>query len=97
MGSMQAMEMAAHAPREVALRWHLESNHYPPVPLSMLPVCERAIQLAFEEEWHEQLDLPDDVTYRGFGRAPVAAIVESHHLQPFVDALWMEADEQEDR
>lgn len=93
MGHMQAQEMAALADLDTALVWHLRSNHFPPVPLSMLDTCKRAIELANEGEYDLLMSLPDGVTYRGQMQAPVWAIVEQHHLDAFID---MEEDDDDD-
>jgi len=78
--------MIEYGGAKTALAWHLSSNHYPPVPAVMIPVCEQAIALAADEEWHEQVELPEGVSYRGSSSAPVWAIVEQHHLADFVEA-----------
>lgn len=41
-----------------AVSWHLSSNHYPPLPAFFVPVAIRAIELARDEEWDEDIDLP---------------------------------------
>lgn len=83
---------------ESSLSYHLQHNHYPPVPLSMVPVCLAAINKAVECDWQvrdEWLSLPDGVTYMGMDEAPVIEIIEQHHLGNFVDACMYE-NEQED-
>ena len=67
-----------------ALEYHLAHNHYPPVPLSMVPVCAAAIALAADGDWDGVVALPDGVTYRGADAAPAHAVVEQHHLEAFV-------------
>ena len=84
MGSIQAIDMAALAPLEKSLSWHLQSNHYPPVPTSMVSVCSEAIDLANEEDWDAEVTLPDGVSYKGRDTAPVWAIIDNHHLQPWL-------------
>lgn len=86
MSHTSTADMIYHAGPDTALAWHLAHNHYPPVPATMLPVCVAAVELATAEQWDEMLALPDGVTYRGSGEAPVSAVVEQHHLQPFVEA-----------
>lgn len=81
MGAMQAMEMAGALEREPALRWHLQHNHYPPVPLSMLPVCEAALDA---DDSDDLVELPEGVTYRGETSAPAWAIIEAHHLEAWL-------------
>jgi hypothetical protein len=68
----------------VALSWHLQSNHYPPVPLSMLPVCERAIAKARAGKWHFRVRLPKGCKFKGSVYAPVDEIVRGHHLDSFI-------------
>lgn len=68
-----------------ALDWHLRCNHYPPVPISFVPVCIKAITLANAGEWNVLVQLPPKCTYRGADKAPVSAIVEQHHLESFLD------------
>jgi hypothetical protein len=86
MGYLQAAEMAALAPdRETALRWHLQSNHYPPVPTSMISVCEAAIDATIDGDYDDEIELPEGVRYQGNNTAPAWAIVEAHHLDAFIE------------
>jgi hypothetical protein len=71
-------------PLEDQIRWHLTSNHFPPVPVSMVPVCIAALDAANEEDWDRMISLPDGVGYRGLTAAPAHAIVEQHHLDPWL-------------
>jgi hypothetical protein len=68
----------------VALEWHLQSNHYPPVPMSMLPVCERAIKKARDGKWHFRVRLPKGCTFKGSIYAPVDEVVRGHNLDTFI-------------
>jgi len=95
MGSLAAQDMAAHATLEQTLVWHLQSNHYPPVPVSMVPVCIAAIDAVNEWESERLIDLPDGTLYKGKEQAPAWAIVEAHHLDHFLtseedDDVWYE-------
>jgi len=90
MGSTQAMGFKELVDEgscnlDTALIWHLRSNHYPPVPLSMLEPCKLAIQLANAGDWDAMIDLPEGVTFRGSTQAPVSNMIESHHLDTFLD------------
>jgi len=60
---------------------HLTSNHYPPVPKIMVEPCIEAIDKANEGKWDEMVSMPEGVTYKGETEAPVAAMVEQHHLE----------------
>jgi len=84
MGALLAVDVAAHAPIEVALSWHLQSNHYPAVPQSMIPVCIAAIDAINEDDSERSIELPECVQWRGEDFAPAWAIAEAHHLDPFL-------------
>ena len=87
MGSLAAQGMVevAGADSDIALAWHLQSNHYPPVPESMIPVARAAIEAGNREDWDAEIALPDGVTYRDATTAPAHAIIEAHHLDAFLD------------
>ena len=89
MGSLQAMEMAEMLDMESAIAWHLQSNHYPPVPASMVPACIEAIDNAIAGDWLKAVELPEGVYYRGSTHAPTDAIIDQHHLH-----TWVELDEE---
>ena len=89
MGSLQAQEMAEMLSMEDALAWHLRSNHYPPIPLSMVKPCMEAIDAMLEDEPYRVIDLPEGVTYKGDGCAPAWIISDQHHL----DAWWSQDEE----
>jgi hypothetical protein len=66
--------------------WHLQANHYPPVPSSMVAVCVDVIRwLSVEDnDPNELFELPEGISWRGESSAPATAIAEGHHLFPFV-------------
>lgn len=85
MGRLQAEAMAeASIGLEQQLEWHLTSNHYPPVPGIMIPVCIEAIDNANEGEWDKLITLPESVSWKGLTEAPTYAIVEGHHLENWI-------------
>ena len=91
MGRMGAEAMAQEGiSLETAITWQLRSNHFPAVPLSMVPVCIEAIEDAREGDFDSILALPDPVTYRGSSEAPVWAILEGYHLED-----WVNTEDQE--
>ena len=63
---------------------HLTSNHYPPVPTSMVQPCIEAIDAYNNEDLNAEIQLPEGVEYKGRTTAPVWAIVEQHHLQSWI-------------
>ena len=89
MGSLQAAEMAEMLEIESAISWHLQSNHFPPIPQSMVQPCIEAINNAIAGEWTKLVSLPEGVGYRGLTAAPTDAIIEQHHLD-----AWVELDEE---
>ena len=76
-----------------AILVQLRSNHYPPVPTSMVQPCLDAIRIIQDAQYgdaeaSELVKLPEGITWRGNDSAPAYAIVESHHLEPFI--RWVE-------
>jgi hypothetical protein len=70
---------------ETAIGYHLQGNHYPPVPLSMVPVCIEAIDAIWEDDFQRECLLPEGVTYKnGQDTAPAWAIAEQHHLDAWL-------------
>ena len=85
MGRLAAEDMAAHATLDVALSWHLTSNHYPPVPTTMIQPCKAAIEAYNEGGYDRIIPLPQGVSWRDSRGAPAWAIVEGHHLESFIE------------
>jgi hypothetical protein len=97
MGNLNAAAMAeAVGEGQVALRpalvWHLQANHYPPVPVTMVEACIAAIDAATEfytdgdeDSMHVMITLPEGITWKGQPAAPAQAIIEQHHLWPFIE------------
>lgn len=88
MGSTLSNELAGgefNITREQAISIQLQNNHYPPVPLSMVQACMDAIDACNSGDNEILIDLPEGVSYRGKVQAPAYAIVESHHLGPWID------------
>jgi len=73
---------------EMAISIHLQNNHYPPVPLSMVEPCMDAIEAAWNQDYNLMIELPQGVTYRGGATsAPAYAIIENHHLDPWIEGI----------
>ena len=66
---------------ESAIGMHLRANHYPPVPLSMVPICIEAIDAYWEDDLNREITLPEGISWKGKEYAPAYAIIESHHLE----------------
>ena len=93
MGSNFATEMAdgtlddlgIHLDLETQIGIHLSSNHYPPVPSFMVPVCIEAIDAVNDLGlWDLDIPLPEGVTWRGLTTAPAHAIISNHHLEAWL-------------
>jgi hypothetical protein len=83
MGYTQAIGMVNLMDLEQGVRWHLQHNHYPPVPNKMISIALKAVMLCRENKFSEDILLP-------FGRqvawmVPAYVIVEVYHLEPWVN------------
>lgn len=87
MGALQAREMAKMCADnlEQAIAWHLTSNHFPPIPLSMVQPCIEAIDAYWEDDLDKLISLPEGVGYRGLTVAPARAIIINHHLDSWCE------------
>ena len=91
MGRTGAMGMATEVGEgnvsiEAALHWHLTSNHYPPLPVTLIPAAMRAIKVARKEQWHRKILMPKNLLFRGKRLAPVGDLIEALHLEDFINA-----------
>jgi hypothetical protein len=89
MGSNFATELADNdlfpeLDLEMAISIHLQSNHYPPVPLSMVEPCIEAIDAYYDEDYDKLIEMPEGVSYRGSAHAPAHAIIDQHHLHAWL-------------
>lgn len=87
MGSTLSQELATgefglDLARQIEIQ--LTSNHFPPVPVSMVQPCIEAIEAVNDEDSERLISLPDGVGYKGLTVAPAWAIVESHHLDAWI-------------
>ena len=90
MGSVTAIGLAeSELDLEKQLAYHLQGNHYPPVPLSMIAPCIEAIDAAYDEDYDREIEMPEGVFYKGKTTAPAWAIIEQHHLD-----AWLPQDDE---
>jgi len=68
-----------------SLHYHLQYNHFPPVPVTMIPVCIAAIDAFHEGDHDREIPLPIGTFWRNQEVAPAWAIVSAHHLDYFID------------
>lgn len=93
MGSNLAHDLAGMKDLSLdrSLAIQLTSNHYPPVPLTMIEPCKEAILAGREEDFDRLIDLPEGISWRGNTAAPARAIIEGHHLE-----AWLYTDPEEE-
>jgi hypothetical protein len=86
MGMNTAMDFAENIDitLEQAIGYHLQGNHYPPVPLSMVQPCIDAIDAYYDEDYDLEIEMPEGVFYKGKSTAPAWAIIEQHHLSAWL-------------
>lgn len=87
MGYTTALDLAETASLDQGLTHHLRNNHYPPVPISMIDPCKAAIDAFLDGDYDREIELPSPILYRDRSTAPARAVVEAHHLEPFIDTL----------
>ena len=68
-----------------AIKIHLTSNHYPPVPVSMVEPCIDAIDAYHNGDTDQEIQMPQGITYKGRTTAPAWAIIEQHHLEAWCE------------
>ena len=84
MGYNTALDLSNELDIEVAIGYHLQGNHYPPVPLSMVEPCIEAIDAFYDEDYNREISLPEGISWRGQVTAPASAIIEQHHLEAWL-------------
>lgn len=88
MGRNLAMELAGGThdlSLQHQIKIQLQNNHYPPVPTSMVFPCIDAITAVNDGDRERLIELPDGVLWKNQTSAPAYAIVDAHHLDPWVD------------
>lgn len=87
MGYMTALDLATNGigTLEQQITIHLTGNHFPAVPVEMVGPCIAAIQFCSRGDYEDHVPLPEGITYQGEDTAPAYAIVEAHHLEPWID------------
>ncbi len=83
MGYTTALDFA-ELDLEQGIAYHLQGNHYPPVPLSMVQPCIEALDAYYDESYDKLIEMPEGVSYKGNTHAPAWAIIEQHHLDPWL-------------
>jgi len=85
MGAMTAIDLATNdygLDLETQLSIHLTSNHYPAVPVQMLPICIEALDAVNTYgDWEKSITLPSGVSWRGMSVVDASVIIEAFHLE----------------
>lgn len=84
MGYTTALALEEDLSLEAGLAYHLQANHYPPVPVAMVQPCIEAIDAYYEEDYSRLIELPAGVSWRGETSCPASAIVDAHHLDAWL-------------
>lgn len=92
MGNFAATGMAEQVAEgqmdlRAALHWHLTSNHFPPVPESMVDVAEEALEGVRQGAslTEDCVELPEGAEHRRYGRSvPLGEIIRVLHLEAFI-------------
>ena len=87
MGRKNAEEMAESVSEGltnlyVALIYHFRHNHYPPLPVSLIPIAISIINGSVSEE--DVVLLPAGISWKGQTSAPVSECIQAWHLDSFM-------------
>jgi hypothetical protein len=90
MGNLQASEMAQVVrdglQLDIALEWHLFTNHFPPLPRGILELAKQAIKLWNEGDHDATIDVSSVGEHRRYGTdVPVGECLTNWHLWAYVD------------
>jgi len=100
MGEPALRGMAGAVGIETSLAWHLQSNHYPPLPTGSVAIAKRAIDHAHRcdgfvpwsrERCDHRISIKSIGTHRVYGtRVPVTELIEAWHLDFYLSDLYEE-------
>ena len=104
MGSITAIGLAdTTLDLETQLAYHLQGNHYPPIPTIMVQPCIEAIDAYYDEDYSRRIELPYDgvdkdgepfqITWKGNTWATASALVSHAHLEWFIEPSDEDIDE----
>ena len=69
---------------EEQLKWHLVSNHFPPIAPSMVRACIEAIDACNAYNHTKLISLPDRVGYKGLTAASAGEIAGTCDLDQWI-------------
>jgi hypothetical protein len=85
---------------DVSLRWHLSSNHFPPITDQWIEPAKRAIRNANAGEWTKRVRCPITLCSYTYGPGMTryhrtAELISGLHLEPYLE-FYLDDDEEED-
>ena len=78
MGRANLEGMLEYVDRDIALEWHMRSNHFPPIHLDFKPSFLEAIEACQDEDYDRSITMPNGVT------RTAEYIVRGAHLESFL-------------
>ena len=90
MGSVTAIGLAdTTLDLETQLAYHLQGNHYPPIPTVMVQPCIEAIDAYYDEDYSRKIELPMidnfQISWKGNTWTTASALVSHAHLEWFIE------------
>lgn len=85
MGRTVAYGLFMNLPLTVALEHHLRYNHYPPLPKSLAPVAESAIDAVNEGDSGREIELPKGIEVNKSTTLTAGKIIDWLHLDSMVE------------
>lgn len=96
MGLFSAMGVAeSDTPIEMQIRWHLTSNHYPPLPVELVEPCIEAINAWNNRDidlLEKKITLPEGIQFKNQNYIYATELIESLHLEAWIQAHWEEEE-----
>ncbi len=98
MGSITAIGLAdTTLDLETQLKYHLQGNHYPPIPTVMVQPCIEAIDAYYDEDYSRRIVLPVvdvfQISWKGNTWTTASALVSHAHLEWFIEPSDEDIDE----
>jgi len=92
MGSITAIGLAdTTLDLETQLKYHLQGNHYPPIPTVMVQPCIEAIDAYYDKDYSRKIELPYfnevQITWKGNTWTTASALVSHAHLEWFIEPV----------
>ncbi len=96
MGYGRARDLRQYLDLDSVIEWHLQGNLYPPLPVSLLSTCKRAIELVNAEDYDTRVAIIG-IRHRKYGQlVPAIEVVRDLHLKAFLDGPDEEEEDLEE-